>query len=279
MSLLQGITSGVSSSGIRMVIAGVEKMGKTTLGCGAQTPLLIPMEVGFAGVNVSKTPIAQTYDGIVQFVGEVTAYAKAGQFPFRSLVFDSATALERLIHDHVLRLDPASKGATNKSVTMESCHGGFGKGYTMANTIFSDFLESLDVLAVFYGINIIFTAHVFSSRVSDPTVGEYDCWDLLLHSPKNQKTYGKREIMTQWADVVGFLYEPMFLISNDKSGTTRGISQNKGRVLGLSRTPAYVAGNRFGLVGEIAIPAPPAVGWNTFADLLYKTKGIDVFTR
>lgn len=279
MSMLNSITSGVSTSGIRMVIAGQEKMGKTTLACFAPTALLIPMEVGYAGVNVAKVPIINTYEELLQLLTEISQYAQQGQFPYKTLVFDSVTALERLIHDYVLRLDNSSKGGKNKSVTMESAHGGFGKGYTMSNSLFDDLLKVLDGLAVFGNINIILTAHVFSAKISDPTVGEYDSWEILLHSPKNQKTYGKREIFTQWADVIGFLYEPLYLIENEKTNSSRGISQNKGRKLAVSRTPAYIAGNRYGLMGEISIPAPPENGWNVFAQALHTVSGIDVFTR
>ena len=49
----------------------------------------------------------------------------------------------------------------------------------------------LDALALQLGINIVFTCHVFANLVVDPQVGEYSSWDLLLHSPKNFKTYGK----------------------------------------------------------------------------------------
>jgi hypothetical protein len=279
MSFLQGITAGPSQSGIRMVIAGQEKMGKTTISCGAPNVLLIPIEVGYSGVTVAKTPMIQNYETLVQCLQEIMGYAVQGAFPYKSLVFDSATALERLIDDYVIRLDPASKNGVNKTVTMESCHGGFGKGYNMANTLFKDLLAQFDLLAINAGINIVFTAHVFSSKVNDPTVGEYDSWDLLLHSPKNQKTYGKRELLTQWADVIGFLYEPLILVENANTNTNRGISQNKGRVLAVNRTPAYLAGNRFGILGEISIPAPPENGWNHFADKLLLASGIDLVNR
>ena len=186
----------------------------------------------------------------------------------------------RQIHDYIIRLDPQSQKGKAKNVTMESCHGGYGKGYTMANMEFDKFLKACDVLSVQFGVNIILTAHVFSAKIMDPTSGEYDCWDLLLHSPKNNKTYGKREMITQWADVIGFLYEPIFVSAAEgKSNLSRGMSQNKGRVLGVSRTPAYIAGNRYGMTGEIPIPGPPANGWNYFAEGLYKTCGIDVYTR
>lgn len=278
MSILNAVSSGASLSGIRMIIAGQEKMGKTTLACNAPNSLLIPLEVGFAGITTAKTPMLQSFPEVQQLVLEITAQARAGQFPYRTIVFDSITALERQIHDHVIQLDPSSNKGKSKTCTMESAHGGFGKAYTMANTMMDNFLKDLDILAVYARINILFTCHVFSSKVIDPTSGEYDSWDLLIHSPKNQKTYGKRELMTQWADVIGFLYEPMFVVSSDaKGGMVKGVSQNKGRVLAVSRTPSYTAGNRFRMTGEISIPPPPDNGWNYFADVLYKSTGINLY--
>ena len=278
MSILATITTAAPRpSGLRMVIAAVEKMGKTTFGSYAPNALLVPLEVGFAGVTVPKTDMLQTFDQTVAFVDEVTYYAQRGQFPYRSIIFDSATALERQIHDNIIRRDPQFKPGAKKSITMESAHGGYGKAYNLANDEFDTLLGKLDLLAVHAGINIIFTSHVFSSKMMDPTAGEYDSWDILLHSPKNQKTYGKRERITQWADVVGFLYEPVFVSSD--GNMSRAVSQNKGRVLGLSRTPSYVAGNRFGIIGEVPIPAPPENGWNVFAHALYQRTGIDVYNR
>ena len=280
MSILQSVTSGVSPTGVRMVIAGQEKMGKTTLGAFAPQALLIPLEVGYSGVSVQKTPMLQSLEHVQQLLTEIMQLAQQGKFPYRTLVFDSATALERHIHDHVIRKDPQYRPGASKTITMESAHGGYGKAYNLANAILEDLLKQFDLLAVHAGINIILTCHVFSSKIVDPTSGEYDSWDLLLHSPKNQKTYGKRELITQWADVIAFLYEPMYVVASEKSGgMVKGISQNKGRVLALSRTPAYTAGNRFGIVGELPVPAPPANGWNAFAEALYKVSGIDLYTR
>jgi hypothetical protein len=59
-------------------------------------------------------------------------------------------------------------------------------------------------------------AHVFAAKMIDPAFGEFDSWDLLLHSPKNNKNYGKREMLTQWADLVGFLHEPFFITKGDQ---------------------------------------------------------------
>lgn len=275
MSILASITSSQTPTGVRIVLAGVEKVGKTTLATNAPRALLVPLETGYSGVVVNKTPMLEHYAHVMQLLDEIAQTCAAGQFPYKSIVFDSGTALERLIHLAVLATDPQYAAGNKKGVTMESALGGYGKAYQLANQYFDDFLKKCDILAVHFGINIVVTCHVFAAKVVDPTVGEYDSWDLLMHSPKNQKTYGKREMITQWADVVGFLHEPMFIIEGDK--VNKGVSANKGRVLGVSRTPSYVAGNRFGLIGEI--PIPQQQGWNHLANAIYQSCGVDVFNR
>lgn len=281
--MYQAVTTGVTLSGLRIVIAALEKMGKTTLGAGAPGVLLVPLEVGFAGVTCAKTPMVQTYDDLIKFLGETEAWCKAAQagtaqpYPFKTLLFDSATGLERVVTAEVIARDPLSGRGGKKTITLNSAHGGYGKGPAMVLDEFSSILATFDRLSQLYGINIVLTCHVFSNKVMDPTAGEYDCWDLLLSSPKNAKTYGPRELITQWADIVGFLYEPIYVSDGDK--ISRAMTQGKGRMLGLSRTPSYVAGNRFGITGEFPIPAPPVNGWNAFAQALYQHSGIDIYNR
>lgn len=289
MSLLSTVTTGVSRSGIRAVIGAGEKMGKTTLLSQAPNVLLVPCEIGYGGVACAKTAPITSWDQFINFLDqEVIPMVAAGQFPFRSIAIDSLTALERFLHEAIVQRDPTFiANGGKKLVTMEVAHGGYGKAYTLANTEFDMLLQRFDYLST-CGINVLCTAHVFSSTVKDPTAGEYEMWDILLHAPKNGKNYGKRERITQWADIIGFLYEPLFVSGGDDKKMSRATSQNKGRVLGLSRTPNYVAGNRFGIVGEIPLPMPPkpgeafnasTLGWNAFANALYQTSGIDVFNR
>ena len=277
MSLLQSITatnSAPSTEGIRIVLAGVEKVGKTTTASGAPKPLLIPLEKGYGGINIQKTDMPTSYEQVIELLDQTIYYVGQKNFPYKTLIFDSATALERLIHDHVLKSDPTFSVGNKKALTMESALGGFGRAYTYANERFNEFLAKCDILST-NGINIVLTCHVFASQVVDPINGSYDTWDLLLHSPKNQKTYGKREILTQWADVVGFLHEPLFIVKDDDM--SRGLSANKGRMIGLSRTPGYVAGNRYAIVGEV--PIPKEQGWNSIAMAIYNSCKVDVFNR
>jgi hypothetical protein len=265
-----------TQTGIRVVIAGVEKVGKTTMACNAPRVLLIPLETGYSGVSVNKVPMLQTYDEVIALLDEIIAAAQKGKFQFKTLVFDSASALERIIHDRVLQSDPAYGKGNKKALTMGAALGGYGKAFQYANELFSVFLFKVDQLAVHASINIIMTCHVFPGKVIDPAYGEYDTWDLLLHSPKDSKGYGKRELITQWADVIGFLHEPLF-VTKTSDTFNQGISANKGRILGLERTPGYVAGNRFGIKGEISIPKEQC--WNYLAQAIFSSCGLDVYNK
>jgi len=280
MAILDYINHSSVRTGVRVVISGVEKVGKTTLACSAPRVLLVPLEQGFAGVSVHKVPMLEAYSDLIMLLDEIVVEVQAGKFQYQTLVFDSATALERMIHDAVLRSDPTFAKGNKKALTMESALGGYGKAYQYANELFHGFLQRCDWLATHGAINIVLTCHVFAAKVVDPAFGEYDTWDLLLHSPKNQKAYGKREMLTQWADIVAFLHEPLF-VSEAPEGKTlaRGISANKGRVLAVNRTPGYVAGNRFGVVNDIAIPQQG--GWNQLANAIYASSNntIDFFNR
>lgn len=273
MSILAAISNSQDTkAGIRVVIAGVEKIGKTSLLCTAPRVLLVPLETGYAGVKVQHVPMLTSFDQVMALLGEI---ANAKDFPYKTIGFDSATALERLIHTAVLSRDPNYSPGNKKTVTMDSALGGYGKGYQYANELFGNFLQACDWIAVNKGINIILTCHVFAGKVIDPTSGEYDTWDLLLHSPKNLKAYGKREMLTQWADLVGFFHEPVYVTKGDT--ISQGVSANKGHVMGLSRTPGYVAGNRFGVTGEIQIPKEK--GWNYIAHAIFQNSGVDVYNR
>ncbi len=276
MGLLDQVSHSQHRVGIRAVISGVEKVGKTTLACSAPRVLLVPLEQGFSGVSVMKTPMLDTYANVIALLDEVIATNPDYQ-PYNTLVFDSATALERLIHDAVLRTDPTYAKGNKKALTMESALGGYGKAYQYANELFAAFLQRCDWLATNAAVNIVLTCHVFAAKVIDPAFGEYDTWDLLLHSPKNQKAYGKREMLTQWADLVGFLHEPLFVSESEKSSLKKGISANQGRILAVNRTPGYVAGNRYGVVNDI--PIPRSGGWNYLAQEIYNSCKADFFNR
>src|SRR5438477_580534 len=107
MNFLSTIARGnATQEGQRIVISGVEKVGKTTLACGAPGSLLIPLEIGYGVVKTPRLPHMLTEWGeIEQLCQELIVAAKSGKIARgSSIVWDSATALERAIHAEVLRI-------------------------------------------------------------------------------------------------------------------------------------------------------------------------------
>lgn len=280
MTFLQTVTAGAQVVGQRMIIAGVEGVGKTSLACDAPNSLLIPMEAGTGTIKTNRLPnMITTWQEVEALCKELIAAAQAGKIAKGySLVWDSGTALERIIHNETLRLDAVGAKTLGKGHSMETAHGGYGKAYPVANNLFADWLSWMDQLAIYGGINIVMTCHVFAAKIVDPAFGEYDTWDLLLHSPKNNKNYGKREMATQWADFIGFMHEPMLVLkAAEGEKLNRAVSANQGRMLAVERTPGWVAKNRYGITGVIQIPKDGS--WNALANAIYQTSGVDVFNR
>lgn len=278
MSILATVSNERRQTGQRLVIAGPEKVGKTTLASQAPGCLMVPLEIGSENIQVAKTKPLTTWEEIEALCLELIAAAKAGKISRgSSICWDSGTALERAMHDYVIRTDKFWKPGNPAGVTMESAHEGYGKGYGIANGLFERWTRYMDELAVYGGINCIIPCHVFADHIVDPAHGEYDTWNLQLHSPKNLKTYGKREFMTQWADLIGFLHEPISVTKTDKNAIlSKGIATGT-RQLAVDRSPSWVAGNRYGLTGIIQIPE--AGGWNYLADAIYKASGVDLYNR
>ena len=286
MSILSTRKSGPSSNGQRIVIAGVEKIGKTTLACDAPNVILVPLEQGFAAQTCERVDQLYYWEHVAQLCQELIVGAQEGSIPRgTTLVWDSATALGRMVDDYTIRTDPGYREGNPSKITLNTAHGGYGKGVQVGKGTFAQWLNYLDQLSM-YGINSVITAHVFAADVVDPAYGNYQTWDIRLHSPKNQKETGIREHLTEWADMIGFLHEPVFVQKTERGKgdqketvLAQGISRGQGRVLEVERTPAWIAGNRYNLQGSVAIPLEG--GWNYLAQAIYEsTKGnVDIFRR
>lgn len=278
--LNQVVSGGQSTEGHKIIISSMEGIGKTTLACQAPNSLLVPLENGYKSITTARLPnTLQQWNEVESFLKEFTLAAQRGLVKKgTSLVWDSVTALERIINAETLyRDEEKNKRALGKAHSMETSHGGYGKAYAISRDLFGVWLDYNSQLAQYASVNIIVTCHAFVTRVMDPSAGEYDTFDLLLHSPKNNKTYGNREYLTQWADLIGFLHKPMYVSKNKDEKISRGVDANQGRVFEVERSPAWVAKNRYDLTTAIQIPKND--GWNHIADAIYKSKGYDLYNR
>jgi len=225
------ITRGIRVTAKRIVIHGVEGIGKSTLAAGLPNPLVLDTEDGTNAIDVARVRC----DDQMTTEGTLHELARDAQ-GFQTVVIDSIDWAERQMIEHLLRKD--------QKRSIEDY--GFGKGYTMVAEAMSRFLSVCDTL-IDRGINVVLVGHTKVARVSPPDMDEgYDRFELKL-------TKQSSPLVKEWADCILFANYKTRLVEGD-DGRTRARG-GKERVLHTERTAAWDAKNRFGLPAELPMTA------------------------
>jgi hypothetical protein len=252
----------------RIIIFGPEKCGKSTFFAGgyvngqhqdgAPKPIFIRTEDGLNGLDVDAFPLAETYQQVTEAIGALITETH----DYQTVVIDSADWLERLIHQHVIN---SCTNDVRGIKTMESAHGGYGKAYSVALSYWREILAGLDMLNRQKGMVVGIICHSTVVTVNDPFLPEpIDKWETKLHKPS--KGTGARDLISEWADVIGFAQREAFVARKttaDGKQIVRGSSPiGTSNKLHLVGSPGVVAGNRYSL--------PPTIdlSWQAFSDAL-----------
>lgn len=232
----------------RIVVHGVQGVGKSTFAAGAYNPVFLPFEDGLTGIETPAFPLLRTYEQAIEALDALAA----GGHEFGTVVLDSLDWLEPLIWNRVAR--DAGKDS------IESIP--YGKGYIEATSYWRIVLDKLGALRD-RGMATILVAHTEVRRFDAPDMDAFDRYVLKLHK-------GAAALVVEWADIVG-LAQVETAIKKEAQGfqnRVRGIATGR-RVLRVNESPAYVAKNRFSLpdplpldwgalVAAITPPAAPA---------------------
>jgi hypothetical protein len=233
------IIKGKQQRAQRVVIYGVESVGKSTFAAQFPKPLFLDIEGGTAHLDVDRVDI----DSWKQLGECITDVAKTD---YGTVVIDSADWAERLAVEDLL--------AANKKQSVEDF--GFGKGWIMAAEKMSRFLGALDRL-IDAGKNVVVIAHSKVQRVEPPDIlAAYDRYELKLSKQSSP-------LVKEWADELWFFRFKTKAITND-GGKAKGIG-GKERVIFTTHSAAYDAKTRSGLPDEIAME------WGAVAHLFATT--------
>ena len=223
------ITSGVQPRAQRVVIYGVEGIGKTTLASQAPDPLFIDTEGGTAHLDVKRLPRPKDWKELLALTGEAAREPDA----YGTLVIDTMDWAEQLLVEHVLK-KYEKKGIEDF---------GYGKGYVYLAEEFAQLLRALDqVIAA--GRHVIVTAHAMMRKQELPDeAGAFDRYELKL----SKKI---APMVKEWADALLFCnYKTMVVITDSKTG--KGRAQGAKRVIYTTHGACWDAKNRFGLADEL----------------------------
>jgi hypothetical protein len=209
----------------RVVIYGVESVGKTTFASKFPNPLFLDIEGGSNHLAVDRVAVS-SWKELGQCITE------AAGTDYETIVIDSADWAERLAVEDLL--------ATNKKQSVEDF--GFGKGWVMTAEKVSRFLTALDSL-IDAGKHVVVLAHSKVQRTEPPDIlAAYDRYELKLSKQSSP-------LVKEWADELWFFRFKTKAISQE-NGKAKGIG-GKERIILTTHSAAYDAKTRSGLAEEL----------------------------
>jgi len=246
MKLLEQVMSGKTPAPRRVMLYGVQGVGKSTWAACAPKPIFLQTEDGLGEIDCDKLPLSTTYDGSMKALSALYMEPHS----YQTVVIDSLDWLERLIWVEVCR-----------KRNVESIEDiGYAKGYIFALTQWREFLEGLTALRNDKGMAVVLIAHAKIERFENPETESYDRFVPRLHKLA-------AAVVQEWCDEVIFASYKVYTKQTEE-GFNRKRAQGIGtgeRIIRTQERPAHVAKNRLNLPEELPLD------WNAYAQ--YLTQG------
>lgn len=222
---LDAVRRGRIEMPLRVLMHGVEGVGKTTFASHAPRPIFLGAEDGTSHLDVERFPTPETWADVTDAVQTLTAE----QHPYKTLVVDTVDWAEPLIWDFICRRD-----------TQDNIEAyGYGKGYTAALDEWRKLLAALERLRAARHTHVVMLAHSWIRPFKNPEGEDYDRYELKL----NAKAGG---LLKEWSDCVLFANFETYAAKDKQTKRVKGVSTGA-RLLYTTRTAAYDAKNRHDL--------------------------------
>ena len=237
---LKSIRKNDAMAAPRIMVYGVEGIGKSTIGAGAPNPIYILTEDGLGSLNVDHFPLATSFQDVMDAIS--TLYKE--NHAFETVVIDSLDWLEAIIQREIEQKYDAKDLA-------------YGKGSLIAAEKWREILDGLNALRNDKGMAVILIAHTTIKRFDSPEVEPYDRYQPKLQERSNA-------VVREWADAVLFANYKTIVKKDDvgfNQTNNRGISTGE-RLLFTSERPAYMAKNRYNMPESIPL------SWDAFAEAI-----------
>ena len=237
---LKSIRKNDAMAAPRIMVYGVEGIGKSTFCAGAPNPIYILTEDGLGSLKVDHFPLATSFADVMDAIASLYKDNHA----FETVVIDSLDWLEAIIQREIEQKYDAKDLA-------------YGKGALIAAERWREILDGLNALRNDKGMAVILIAHTTIKRFDSPEVEPYDRYQPKLQERSNA-------VVREWSDAVLFANYRTIVKKDDvgfNQTNNRGISTGE-RLLFTSERPAYMAKNRYNMPESIPL------SWDAFAEAI-----------
>jgi hypothetical protein len=234
------IVTGKQKRAQRVVLYGVESIGKSTFAANFPKPLFLDIEGGTSHLNVDRAEI-NSADELIVALNEVK------KLNYQTIVVDSIDWTERLVVEGLL--------AQHKKTSIEDW--GYGKGWVMVAEKMARLLTAFDDL-IGMNINVVLIAHSKVQRVEPPDLmSAYDRYELKMSKQASP-------LIKEWADELWFLKFKTKVMQSE-GGKSKGMG-GKERIMLTTHSAAYDAKTRSGLAEELPLE------WQSVSHLFEQVK-------
>lgn len=214
---------------MKVLIYGVEGIGKTTFASKFPDPIFIDTEGSTGFINARKLPNPTSWTMLLDELEDIKSDSRG-----KTLIIDTLDWAERLAKKYLMD--------KNKWAAIDSTN--YGSRYVALSDEIGKLLNKLTEIKDL-GINVVLTAHAETKKHELPDeMGQYDKYTLKLE---------KRDagLAKEWADMILFFNYKTTIISDSKSNSKKATGGQ--RVMYTTHKPAWDAKNRLGLPDELPI--------------------------
>lgn len=229
MGLLQQVIRGRRPAPRRVMVYGVQGVGKSTFGASGQRPIFIQTEDGLGEIGADKFPLATSTADVIAAIGELHSQ----EHDYGTVILDSLDWLERMIWDDVCREYNAKH--------LEKVDGGYGKGYSYTLPNWRIVLDGLDALRRDRNMTVVLLAHAKSEKFQTPEDTAHDRFAPRLHKLASA-------LIQEWCDEVFFA--TYTAITDPKKVK---VGEPPERIMRTCEGPTHVAKNRLNMPPELPL--------------------------
>ena len=231
---LKSLISRPAAEAPMLTIFGEGGTGKTTLAALFPAPIFIRAEDGFDVFAGKKAPNAFP---VLKSGEDIFAQLDAlieQEHPFKTLVIDSITSLDKKFESDVVRKDPRAK-------SINQANGGYGAGYSAVAEMHAKVKDRCDTLREQKGMAVVFLGHVETETMDLPDEPNYSRYSMRIH----KKSIG---YYTDFVSLVGLL--KLQTIVDQDSGKAKSFGD---RVMIVDKRASSITKNRYGLIDDIDV--------------------------